>query len=145
MEAGLPLYGHELDRDTSPLEAGLATFVRFGRDFVGAAALARQQRDGLKRRLVGVRTVDGKSIPRQGYRLFARGCEVGAMTSGTFAPSFDRPLGMAYLATAAGDPASVEVEIRNRRVAADIVGLPFYRRGKTAGQAAKASGANRPE
>ena len=133
MEAGLPLYGHELDRNTSPLEAGLGTFIKFGRDFVGAAALANQQRNGLKRRLVGVRTVDGKSIPRQGYRIFTGEREIGAMTSGTFAPSFNRPLGMGYLAAAAGEPASVEVEIRNHRVAADIVGLPFYRRGQTAG------------
>jgi len=133
MEAGLPLYGHELDRNTSPLEAGLGTFIKFGRDFVGAAALANQQRNGLKRRLVGVRTMDGKSIPRQGYRIFAAEREMGAITSGTFAPSFNRPLGMGYLAAAAGEPASVEVEIRNHRVAADIVGLPFYRRGQTAG------------
>jgi glycine cleavage system T protein (aminomethyltransferase) len=140
MEAGLPLYGHELDRTTSPLEAGLDTFVKLGRDFVGAAALTAQQREGLKRHLVGIRTEDGRSVARQGYKLFAGEREVGAMTSGTFAPSFNRPLGMAYLATAAGAPGlgapalgapgSVEVEIRNRRVAAAVTGLPFYRRGK---------------
>jgi aminomethyltransferase len=130
MEAGLPLYGHELDRTTSPLEAGLDSFVKLGRDFIGAAALAEQRREGLKRRLVGIRTEDGRSVARQGYKLFAGDHEVGAMTSGTFAPSFDRPLGMAYLATAAGAPESVEVEIRNRRVSAAVTGLPFYRRGK---------------
>jgi aminomethyltransferase len=130
MEAGLPLYGHELDRATSPLEAGLDTFVKVGREFVGAAALAAQQRDGLKRRLVGIRTEDGRSVARQGYKLFVGEREVGVMTSGTFAPSFDRPLGMAYLATAAGAPEQVEVEIRNRRVAAAVTGRPFYRRGK---------------
>ena len=97
MEAGLPLYGHELDRATSPLEAGLDAFVKLGRDFVGAAALAAQQRDGLKRRLVGIRTEDGRSVARQGYKLFVGEREVGVMTSGTFAPSFNRPLGMAYL------------------------------------------------
>jgi aminomethyltransferase len=129
MEAGLPLYGHELDRATSPLEAGLDTFVKLGRDFVGAAALAAQQRDGLKRRLVGVRTEDGRSVARQGYKLFAGDREVGIMTSGTFAPSFNRPLGMAYLAAVADAPESVEVEIRNRRVVAAVTGLPFYRRG----------------
>ena len=128
MEAGLPLYGHELDRATSPLEAGLDPFVKLGREFVGAAALAAQQRDGLKRRLVGIRTEDGRSVARQGYKLFVGEREVGVMTSGTFAPSFNRPLGMAYLA--AGAPESVEVEIRNRRVAAAVTGLPFYRRGK---------------
>jgi aminomethyltransferase len=130
MEAGLPLYGHELDRATSPLEARLDTFVKLGREFVGAAALAAQRRDGLKRRLVGIRTADGRSVARQGYKLFVGEREAGAMTSGTFAPSFNRPLGMAYLATATGAPASVEVEIRGRRVAAEVAELPFYRRGK---------------
>jgi aminomethyltransferase len=128
MEAGLPLYGHELDRATSPLEAGLDTFVKLGREFVGAAALDAQQRDGLKRRLVGIRTEDGRSVARQGYKLFVGAREVGVMTSGTFAPSFNRPLGMAYVAAAAGAPDSVEVEIRNRRVSAAVMGLPFYRR-----------------
>jgi aminomethyltransferase len=130
MEAGLPLYGHELDRATSPLEAGLDTFVKLGREFVGAAALDAQQRDGLKRRLVGIRTEDGRSVARQGYKLFVGAREVGVMTSGTFAPSFNRPLGMAYVAAAAGAPDSVEVEIRNRRVSAAVMELPFYRRGK---------------
>jgi len=130
MEAGLPLYGHELDRATSPLEAGLSAFVKLGRDFVGAAALAAQQRDGLKRHLVGIRTEDGRSVARQGYKLFVGEREIGAVTSGTFAPTFNRPLGMAYLATAVRAPASVDVDIRNRRIGAAVVGLPFYRRGK---------------
>ncbi len=134
MEAGLPLYGHELDRATSPLEAGLGMFVKLGREFVGAATLAAQHREGVKRHLVGIRTEDGRSVARQGYKVFPEGretgAEIGIMTSGTFAPSFNRPLGMAYLAAAAGAPAAVEVEIRNRRVGAAVVGLPFYRRGK---------------
>jgi aminomethyltransferase len=130
MEAGLPLYGHELDRATSPLAAGLGAFVKPGRDFIGADALAAQQRDGLERHLVGIRTEDGRSVARQGHKLFAGEREIGVMTSGTFAPSFNRPLGMAYLATAVGAPAAVEVEIRNRRIGAAVVGLPFYRRGK---------------
>jgi aminomethyltransferase len=136
MEAGLPLYGHELDRDTSPLEAGLETFVKLDRDFVGSTALAAQHRDGLKRRLVGIRTEDGRSVARQDYKIFAGERQVGTMTSGTFAPSFNRPLGMAYLDTAAGSresetPGSIEVEIRNRRIGAAVTGLPFYRRAKT--------------
>ncbi|HZO83566.1 MAG TPA: glycine cleavage system aminomethyltransferase GcvT [Candidatus Binataceae bacterium] len=129
MEAGLPLYGHELDRATSPLEAGLGAFVKLGRNFVGAAALAAQQREGPPRRLAGLRTTDGRSIARQGYKVLHDGAEIGVVTSGTFAPSFNRPLAMAYLAAAAGAPATVEVEIRNHRVPADVVALPFYRRG----------------
>jgi aminomethyltransferase len=130
MEAGLPLYGHELDRATSPLEAGLRAFVNFGREFVGCEALAAQQREGIRRRLVGVRTDDGRSVARQGYRLLLDDREVGAVTSGTFAPSFNRPLGMAYLSTAAGAPESVQVEIRHKPIPATVVALPFYRRGK---------------
>jgi aminomethyltransferase len=133
MEAGLPLYGHELDRATSPLDAGLATFVRFGRGFVGEEALAAERANGLRKRLVGIRTEDGKSIARQGYKLFRDGGEVGVVTSGTFAPSFNRPLAMAYVMASAGEAATavgsaLEVEIRNRKVAASVVQLPFYRR-----------------
>lgn len=135
MEAGLALYGHELDRATSPLEAGLITFVKLGRDFIGAAALETQHREGVKRHLVGIRTKDGRSVARQGYKVFREGreaaAEIGVITSGTFAPSFNRPLGIAYLASAAGAPATVEVEIRNQRVSAEVVELPFYRRGKS--------------
>lgn len=129
MEAGLALYGHELDRATSPLDAGLGKFVKLGRGFVGEGALAAQQGEGLKRHLVGLRTTDGRSIARQGYKIFDDGREIGTVTSGTFAPSFNRPLAMGYLTTAAGEPASVEIEIRKRRVPAEVMKLPFYRRG----------------
>ncbi|MGH7931970.1 MAG: glycine cleavage system aminomethyltransferase GcvT, partial [Candidatus Binataceae bacterium] len=70
IEAGLALYGHELDRETSPLMAGLDPFVKFGRGFVGEAALAAQRRHGPSRRLAGIRTEDGRSIARQGYTLY---------------------------------------------------------------------------
>jgi aminomethyltransferase len=130
MEAALPLYGHELDRATSPLEAGLDAFVKLGREFVGAAALDMQQRGGIKRRLIGIRTEDGRSVARQGYKIFLGEREIGVVTSGTFAPSFNRPLGMAYVDTAAGSPDAVQVDTRRRRVSASVVALPFYRRGK---------------
>jgi len=132
MEAGLPLYGHELDRGTSPLEANLKVFVKFGRGFVGEQALAAQ-RDVTPRQLVGIRTDDGRSVARQGYILRRKGREIGVITSGTYAPSFDRPLAMAYVAASAkvahGD--TVEVAIRNRMVAATVMPLPFYRREKS--------------
>jgi aminomethyltransferase len=136
MEAGLPLYGHELDRSTSPLDAGLATFVRLGRGFVGEEALAAERASGLRKRLVGIRTEDGKSIARQGYKVYRDGGEVGVVTSGTFAPSFSRPLAMAYVMASAGEAAfaagsALEVEIRNRKVAASVVQLPFYRRERS--------------
>jgi aminomethyltransferase len=128
LEAGLPLYGHELDRDTSPLEAGLATFVKLGRDFVGSAALTAQRQQGLKKRLIGLQTDDGRMVARQGYRVFRNGDEAGVVTSGTFAPSIQRPIAMAYLTTAAGVGETLEVEIRNRKARATVVPRPFYRR-----------------
>ena len=132
LEAGLPLYGHELDRNTSPLEAGLATFVKLGRPFIGSDALTTQRDHGLKKTLVGMQTDDGRMVARQGYRVFKSGEEAGVVTSGTFAPSIQRPIAMAYLAVAdaKSPPAvgeSLEVEIRERKVRATIVPRPFYR------------------
>lgn len=129
MEAGLPLYGHELDRETTPLEAGLSNFVKLERQFAGAEALAAEQAAGLRKHLVGLRTKDGRSIARQGYPLTRDAKEVGVVTSGSFAPSFGRPLAMAYVTDPElGAGAEVEVEIRGRKVGADLVPLPFYRR-----------------
>ena len=130
MEAGLPLYGHELDRETTPLEAGLAAFVKFGREFAGSEALTSEQAAGLGKHLIGIRTQDGRSIARQGYQILRDGKEAGVVTSGSFAPTFGRPLAMAYVTgkdIIAGT--TVEVVIRGRKVAADVVSLPFYRRG----------------
>jgi aminomethyltransferase len=132
MEAGLPLYGHELDRSITPFEAGLTPFIRFGRNFIGEAAIAARRESGTGRRLIGIRTEDGRSIGRQGYKLYRGDDSIGVITSGTFAPSFNRPLAMAYVAAANQlEPgASLAVEIRNRREPATIVALPFYRRTK---------------
>ena len=133
LEAGLPLYGHELDRATSPLEAGLGVFVKLERDFIGAAALRAQRERGAAKRLVGLRTDDGRSIARQGYKLFSEGREAGVVTSGTFAPTLERPIAMGYLTAGQIQPhtaaaGTLDVEIRNRRAAATIVPIPFYRR-----------------
>jgi aminomethyltransferase len=130
MEAGLPLYGHELDRSISPLEAGLALFVKFGRGFIGESALAVQRDAGRKRHLVGIRTEDRRSIARQGYKLFRDGNEIGVVTSGTFAPSFDGPLAIGLVDAAADLRPGVQlmVEIRKRLVPAHVISLPFYQR-----------------
>ena len=134
LEAGFPLYGHELDRETSPLEAGLATYVKFGRDFIGAEALSRELAQGSKKHLVGIQTDDGKSVARQGYKLFRDDDEIGIVTSGTFAPSFNRPLAMGYLRRgtdpAEGLPQTVTVDIRGHKVPTTVVPLPFYRRAE---------------
>ena len=133
LEAGLPLYGHELDRNSSPLEAGLEIFVKLGRLFVGSESLTAQRDKGLKKTLVGLQTDDGRMVARQGYRVYRNGDEAGAVTSGTFAPSIQRPIAMAYLNVAGAKNvpavgAALEVEIRERKTRATIVRRPFYRR-----------------
>jgi aminomethyltransferase len=134
LEASLSLYGHELDRETSPLEAGLQIFVKLGRQFIGSSALTSQHDHGARKRLVGIRTDDGKTVARQGYKLISDGRDAGIVTSGTFAPWIGRPIAMAYASTsdgartyASGD--RIEVEVRGRRVPASVVKMPFYRRG----------------
>ncbi len=134
LEASLPLYGHELDAATSPLEAGLKTFVKLSRDFVGAKALQSQLDNGTRRHLIGIQTDDGKIVARRGYKVFADGGEAGAVTSGTFAPWRGRPIAMAYASADALKPSNalgqkIEIEVRGRRAAATIVKMPFYRRG----------------
>ncbi len=130
LEAGLPLYGHELSRAISPLEAGLGAFVKFGRGFIGESALAAQRDHGPSRRLIGLETADGRTIPRQGYRIFQDDSEVGVITSGSFAPSFNRPLAMGLVQSRANTEsgAPISVEVRRRMAPAKIVPLPFYRR-----------------
>jgi aminomethyltransferase len=130
MEASLPLYGHELDQGISPVEAGLVRFVKFGHAFIGESVLAAQQDGGLKRHLIGFQTDDGKSIARQGYKVFKDSRQAGVVTSGTFAPALARPVAMALVETAAGlqQGARIMVEIRNRMAPASVVPLPFYRR-----------------
>jgi aminomethyltransferase len=130
LEAGLPLYGHELDRATSPLEAGLSGYVKFGRGFVGEEALVAQRANGLKKHLIGLATDDARTIARQGYPILIDGVQVGAVTSGTFAPALHRPIAMAY---ARGPERPVigtklEAEVRNRKVPATVVARPFYKR-----------------
>jgi aminomethyltransferase len=130
LEAGLPLYGHELDLNTSPLEAGLSTYVKLGRGFVGEEALAAQKANGSKKHLIGIATDDERTIARQGYPILIEDAQVGAVTSGTFAPALGRPIAMAYIHRTE-QPAlgtTLQVEVRNRKVPASVIARPFYKR-----------------
>lgn len=129
LERSLPLYGHELDDETTPLEARLDWVVRFAKSsFLGRDALWAQKESGLTRRLTGL-IVTGRGIARQGYPLFHQGERVGVVTSGTLSPTLGKPIAMGYVATRCADPGrELEVEIRGRKLAAETVKLPFYRR-----------------
>ena len=130
LEAGMPLYGNELDRDATPYDAGLGRVVKLDKtgDFVGRAALERVARDGPARRLVGL-AVRGRGIARHGHPVHAGDRATGIVTSGTHSPTLGLPIAMAYVAPADGEPGTIlEVEIRGQRVPAEVVPLPFYRR-----------------
>ncbi len=129
LEAALPLYGQDLALDITPLEAGLGRFVNFKKgDFMGRSALLDQQEKGVLRRRAGL-VMTGRGIPRSGYSVYKDGQEIGFITSGSYAPSLQQNLGLALLAADQIQPGStVEVLIRNKLVAAEIVKLPFYKR-----------------
>jgi aminomethyltransferase len=130
LEAGMPLYGNELDRDTNPFEAGLGRVVKLEKpgDFVGREALAKVAKDGPAKRLVGLR-ITGRGIARHGYPVLAGDRETGVVTSGTHSPTLGAPIAMAYVAPADGEPGTIlNVEVRGQPVAAEVVPLPFYKR-----------------
>jgi aminomethyltransferase len=131
LEAAMALYGHEIDDTTTPFEAGLAWVVKMGKgDFLGREALAAQQAEGLRRKLVGFE-VQGRGIARQGHEVKVEGRTAGAVTSGTWSPSFEKAIGMAYVPTGLAEPGTtLEVDVRGRSLPATVVELPFYRRPK---------------
>lgn len=129
LEASLPLYGHELSESISPLEAGLDRFISFDKgDFTGRDALLRQKEEGPARRLGGLILLD-RGVIREGYRIFDGGREIGVVSSGTYSPTLNQSIGMAFFSPGAAAPGSaVEVVIRDKPHRAQIVKLPFYRR-----------------
>lgn len=129
-EAGLPLYGQELSKDISPLEAGIGFAVKVGKepDFIGKEALARQKEAGVPRKLVGLEMID-KGIPRTGYPVFADGQPVGEVTTGTQSPTLKKNIGFALVGReSSAEGTELEIEVRNKRLKARIIGTPFYKR-----------------
>ena len=141
LEAGMALYGHEIDEDTNPYEAGLGRVVKLDKGpFVARDALAPVAERGVERRLIGFELTEG-GVPRQDYPILAEGQAVGRVTSGNMSPSLGKPIGMGYVRTDLAEPdQSIAVEIRGRAVPARVVPLPFYQhRTKRAGRAAPTS------
>lgn len=132
LEAGMPLYGHELSRAVTPFEAGLGRVVNFDKEggFVGDEALAKRRDAGPERVLVGL-SGDGRRPPRADYAVLdpATGEIVGAITSGTFSPTLRRAIALAYVAPALGEPGTrVTVNVRGSHQDYEVCPLPFYRR-----------------
>lgn len=131
LEARLALYGQELSKDISPLEAGIGFVVKTNKegDFIGKSALTEQKEDGLKRKIVGIE-VTGRGIPRHGYKVISKdGEEIGTVTSGTQSPSLKKSLGLALVSADQAEVGTpIKVEIRNKQIEAVIVNVPFYKR-----------------
>lgn len=128
LEAGLPLHGHEIDEDTTPIEAGLDRFVRFDKEFAGSGVLKDQQENGVQRKLVGF-TLPGRSAPRAGYSLLHQGETIGAVTSGSYSPTLDTSIGMGYVLERYAQPGTVlDLDIRGRTAQVTVTALPFYTR-----------------
>ena len=129
LEAGMALYGHEIDETTTPLEAGLAWICKLGKGpFLGNELISEQKKSGIRRKLVGYEMQD-KRIGRDGYRVMAGGAATGRVTSGGPAPFLKKNIGMAYVPADSAEPGtSIEIEIRGVLAPARIVPLPFYKR-----------------
>ena len=130
-EAAMPLYGHELSADISPLEAGLSRFVSFDKgEFNGREALAAQKEKGLSRKLIGFEMLE-RGVARAGYAVLKEGVQVGQVTSGSVAPTLGKNLGMALVRSDIGAVGTeIAVEIREKPVRAKLIARPFYKRGK---------------
>ncbi|MCI0332122.1 MAG: glycine cleavage system aminomethyltransferase GcvT [Planctomycetes bacterium] len=131
LEAAMPLYGHELSEAINPIQAGLSFAVNLsGRDFVGRDVLERFSVDKTQPVRIGLH-VEGKRVPRQGCPVLQSSEIVGEVTSGTFSPTFERPIAMAYVRpTAQAVGTRLAVDIRGTQHAATVVPLPFYDRGR---------------
>ena len=129
LEAGMPLYGHELGEEIDPISAGCAWCVDLTKDFVGAAPIRRVAAEGPRRRLVGLE-IEGRRIARLGTPVLSAGGEtVGEVTSGTQSPTLGRPIAMAFVdAALAAQGTSLLVSFGESRSPAKVVALPFYKR-----------------
>ena len=128
LEAGLPLHGHEIDAETTPVEAGLERFAHAEKGYVGCQVVRQQQEHGVQRKLIGL-TVPGRSAPRAGYDILDQGQKVGRITSGTFSPTLDTSIAMGYVLVRYASPGqALQVDIRGRASQAQVVTLPFYSR-----------------
>jgi len=128
LEAGMRLYGNDMDEDTNPLEAGLGWTVKFDKDFIGREALLQARERGLSRMTIGLRMLD-RSIPRHGYPVLHGGRRVGVVSSGNVSFTLGYSVAMAFVPPDLAQPGTrLAVEVRGMAAPAEVVELPFYKR-----------------
>ncbi len=130
LEAGMNLYGHDMDENTTPLESGLGWTVAWEpqeRDFIGRAAIARQKADGVKHKLVGL-LLEDRGVLRDHQKVIVDGLEAGEITSGSFSPTLGKSIAFARVTVSIGD--HCKVDVRGKELNARVVKVPFVRNGK---------------
>ncbi|MFP4598712.1 MAG: glycine cleavage system aminomethyltransferase GcvT [Persicimonas sp.] len=130
LESKFNLYGQDMDESTNPIEAGLSWIVKLDKDtpFVGQEALRRIKEEGPERRLRGL-VLEGKGVIRHGYEILVGDEVVGEVTSGSWAPTLEESIGLGYIDTDFANEPVVDIQIRKRRVPANVTKKPFYKRG----------------
>ena len=129
LEVGYPLYGQDINQKTTPLEAGLTSFVDMKKDFIGKTAIEKKQKQGLEKKLCCFQT-ESRRAPRHDYEIFANNQKIGIVTSGSYSPSLGCGIGMGYLETqitAIGT--EIILLLENIKINAKVVKRPFYQKG----------------
>jgi len=130
LEAGMMLNGQDMTEQITPLEVPYSWLVNFDKEFIGAAPLAALKQSGIKKKIVGLE-MTGRGIARHGYKVFQDGREIGFVTSGTFAPTLNKAIGLAFVAIDCSAPdTGISVAVRDSFFPAKVVKLPFYKREK---------------
>ena len=130
LEMGYPLYGQEMDENTTPIEASLGMFLDFEKDFIGKERLVAQKEQGVARKLLGFELMSG-GVPRAGHLIYSDQKEVGRVTSGNYAPSLKKGIGMGYVDVQySGLGSELLVDIRGKAVPVVVVKKPFYQKKK---------------
>ena len=130
LEAGMMLYGHEMDETITPFEVVYDWLVDLKKDFIGCAALRRQNEEGASRTLIGFEMIE-RGIARAGYKIWKDAREVGLVTSGTYAPTLGKAIGMAIVPMNCSlEGIELDIEIRTGKFKARVIKLPFYKRKK---------------
>ena len=128
LEMGFCLYGNDIDDSTSPIEAGLGWITKFTKDFTNRSQIEEQKKNGVTKKLVGFELID-RGIPRHDYLIVNEAGEtIGKVTSGTHSPSLNKAIGMGYVKTEyAKEGSKIFISIRDNKIAAQVVKLPFYK------------------
>jgi len=128
LELGYLMYGNDMDETRTPIEAGLSAFIDFKKDFIGKDALQKIMTEGPKQKLAGFVLLE-KGVPKTGGSIYSENREIGVVTSGCQSPHLRKGIGLGYLVTRYSQPGQeIEIEVRDREIAAKIVDLPFYRK-----------------